>query len=263
MNDDYQITLIQMSRTIFYPRQDMPYGPEAPGAFDDIFEVVDGVHLRTRFFLSHDKSSPNILFFHGNGETARDYDYVAEAYRALPVSLIVAEYRGYGPSTGQPSFNTFLSDAHASLERTRDVLNEKGFDGPLVVMGRSLGSAPAIELGCMRSQDVSALIVESGFADVIPLLELLGLPADELGITEDFGPLNRAKMSQITLPTLIMHAELDQIIPISEGESLFDACQDPKKAFLRVSGAGHNDIQAVAGASYFESVQRLLSRVAG
>jgi fermentation-respiration switch protein FrsA (DUF1100 family) len=115
----------------------------------------------------------------------------------------------------------------------------------------------------MRSQDVSALIVESGFADVIPLLELLGLPADELGITEDHGPQNHSKMSQVTLPTLVMHAELDQIIPINEGESLFDACQDPKKAFLRVPGAGHNDIQAVAGASYFDSIQRLLSRIAG
>jgi len=262
MSDDYQTALFQMSRAIFYPRQDMPYGPEAPGAFDDIFEVADGVRLRSRFFLSPDKSSPNILFFHGNGETARDYDYFAEAYRALPVSLIVAEYRGYGPSSGQPSFETFLSDAHRCLDRTREVLGAKGSDGPLVVMGRSLGSAPAIELGCTRSQDVSALIVESGFADVIPLLELLGLPANELGITEDFGSQNRSKMSQVTLPTLIIHAELDQIIPINEGEGLFDACQDPKKAFLRVPGAGHNDVQAVAGSAYFESIKALLARTA-
>lgn len=263
MNDDYQMTLIQMSRTIFYPRQDMPFGPEAPFAFDDVFEAAQGVHLRLRFFLSQDTSSPNIIFFHGNGETARDYDYFAGDYRAMPVSLVVADYRGYGPSTGQPSFDTFLSDAHRSLDRAREVLKEKGCHGPLVVMGRSLGSAPAIELASTRSQEVSALIVESGFADVIPLLELLGLPADELGITEDYGPLNRSKMSQVTLPTLIMHAELDQIIPINEGESLFSACQDSKKAFLRVPNAGHNDIQAVAGASYFESIRTLLSRVSG
>ncbi len=250
-----------VASAIFYPRPDMPYGPEAPGAFDDMVEVEEGVQLRLRFFLAEERSAPSILFFHGNGETARDYDPAAEAYRALPASLVVAEYRGYGGSTGEPSFDTFLDDAQVALDHVAVVLKQRGRAGPLVVMGRSLGSAPAVELAASRAEDFSGLIIESGFADVVPLLELLGLPASKLGVTEAHGPRNRAKMAGITMPTLIMHAELDRIIPINEGEALFESCGDPDKAFLRVPGAGHNDIMAAAGADYFFSIRRLLQRL--
>jgi pimeloyl-ACP methyl ester carboxylesterase len=250
-----------MASAIFYPRPDMPFGAEAPGAFDELFEIEEDVQLRLRFFLADDVSAPGILFFHGNGETARDYDPVAEAYRALPASLVVAEYRGYGPSTGEPSFDTFLGDAHLELDRAAALLRQMGRTGPLVVMGRSLGSAPAVELAASHAGELSALIVESGFADVLPLLELLGLPARRLGISEEQGPQNRAKMARVSLPTLIMHAERDRIIPISEGEGLFEACRDPQKSFLRVPGAGHNDILSAAGADYFVAIRRLLDRL--
>ena len=261
MSDVDSRLLNEAASAIFFPRQDMPYGPAAAGAFDDIFEVEPGVRLRLRFFLAKETSAPAILFFHGNGETARDYDYSADEYRAIPASLVVAEYRGYGPSTGKPSFETYLPDAHGSLDRVKAVLRDKGYTGPVAVMGRSLGSAPAIDLASTRPGEVSALIVESGFADVVPLLELLGLPARALGITEAHGPQNRAKMERISLPTLILHAELDYIIPISDGERLFEACQDPKKAFLRVPAAGHNDIQMAAGAEYFSYIEHLLARI--
>jgi alpha-beta hydrolase superfamily lysophospholipase len=261
MSDIESRLLNEAASAIFFPRPDMPYGPVADGAFDDIFEIEPGVGLRLRFFLAEESAAPVILFFHGNGETARDYDYSADEYRAIPASLVVADYRGYGPSTGEPSFHTFLSDAQASLDRMKAVLRDKGHTGPVAVMGRSLGSAPAIDLASTRPGEVSALIVESGFADVVPLLELLGLPVRAHGITEEHGPQNRAKMGRVSLPTLILHAELDYIIPISDGEKLFEACQDPQKALLRVPGAGHNDIQMVAGGEYFARIDQLLARI--
>jgi alpha-beta hydrolase superfamily lysophospholipase len=250
-----------MASAIFFPRPDMPFGEEAEGAFDDLFEIEEEVRLRLRFFPAREASAANILFFHGNGETARDYDPMAEAYRMLPASLVVAEYRGYGPGTGEPSFDTFLGDAHLALDRASTVLRQMGRNGPLLVMGRSLGSAPALELASSRASDLSALIIESGFADVVPLLELLGFPARRLGVSEEQGPQNRAKMAGVSLPTLIIHAELDRIIPINEGEALFETCRDPEKRFLRVPGAGHNDILSAAGGDYFVAIRRLLDRV--
>jgi pimeloyl-ACP methyl ester carboxylesterase len=250
----------RIASAVFFPRPDMPYGTEAGGAFDHLFDIEDEVRLRLRFFLT-DAAAPVILFFHGNGETARDYDPVAGAFRSLPSSLVVAEYRGYGPSTGAPSFDTMLPDAHRAFDETKTLLARKGHTGPLLVMGRSLGSAPAIELAASRGRDTSGLIIESGFADILPLLELLGVPARRVGITEEHGPRNRAKMAGISLPTLILHAELDQIISIDQGESLHRACRDPGKVFVRVPGAGHNDILMAAGARYFESIADLLARV--
>ena len=204
---------------------------------------------------------PIILFFHGNGETARDYDGLSDEYRSLPVYFIVADYRGYGPSTGSPSVSSFLSDAHLCLDETMRLVSGQGFNGPLVVMGRSLGSAPALELASSRSNDIAALVIESGFARLVPLLDLMGIPASRLGITEDDGPRNLEKMGRIDKPTLILHAERDEIIPIADAELLHEACKDPSKIFVRVPRAGHNDIQISAGSMYFDAIRDLLNRV--
>ena len=129
-------------------------------------------------------------------------------------------------------------------------------------MGRSLGSAPAIELASSRGPELAGLIVESGFARAIPLLELVGVPASRLGLTEEYGPRNLEKMKKVSLPTLIMHAEMDQIIPFEDAELLRDACPDPQKLFFPVPLAGHNDIQIRAGAAYFDQIRNLLGRIA-
>jgi len=252
--------LAQVASAVFFPRPDMPFGPEATGAYDHMFDVEPGVRIRLRVFPAGN-TAPIILFFHGNGETARDYDPVAEEYGRLPASFIIGEYRGYGPCSGTPSIDNFLSDAHSCLDEMKKVLLDEGHTGPVVIMGRSLGSAPAIELASARPGEIAGLIIESGFANMLPLLELLGIPARSLGLTEEHGPRNFEKMQRISMPTLIMHAEMDQIIPVQEAETLFDACLDSQKVFYRVPGAGHNDIQFAAGRSYFSHIANLLKRI--
>ncbi len=249
-----------MASAAFFPRADMSFGPGAAGARDHFFEVDRGIRLRLRFFPGP-VDAPNILFFHGNGETARDYDTFADAYRALPSSIIVAEYRGYGPSTGIPSATTFLDDAHQTVDEVGALLDTEGRKGPLVVMGRSLGSAPAIEIACSRPDEIAALIVESGFARMVPLLELIGIPARLLGITEEQGTRNQEKMGSISMPTLILHAEHDQIIPFDDAELLMAANLDPGKVLVKVPNANHNNIQTQGGTNYFTAINDLLQRI--
>lgn len=249
-----------VASAVFFPRPDQPFGPEAPGARDHLLQADPGVQLRLRMFAGP-PGAPVILFFHGNGETARDYDPLADMFTALPARLWIGEYRGYGPSTGRPSLDTFLPDALATFDEACRLLTGESGPARLVVMGRSLGSAPAIEIAHARPDQVAGLIVESGFARIVPLLELIGVPARRLGLTEELGPRNRDKMAEISLPSLILHAEQDEIIPFEDAEMLYAACRDPHKVLFRVPGAGHNDIQSVAGQAYFERIGDLLQRI--
>lgn len=249
-----------IASAVFFPRPDMPFGASASGAWDHIYEVEETIRLRLRVFPSA-VTAPDILFFHGNGETARDYDMASEPYGRLPASLWAGEYRGYGPSTGAPSVDTFLTDAHKTLDEVIALRAQKDHTGPLLVMGRSLGSAPAIELAAQRAEDLDGVIIESGFARIVPLLEICGVPARQYGVTEEWGPRNLEKMRTVSLPLLILHAENDQIIPIEDAELLHEASQDPDGAFVRVPHAGHNDIQLQAGDAYFEHIGALLTRV--
>jgi len=223
---------------------------------DHLFGISAGVRLRIRVYPGP-IDSPLILCFHGNMETARDFDPVGDTYRELPATLAVTDYRGYGPCGGNPSVLTFLDDAHATLDKLRAMFPTR----TIVVMGRALGSAPAIELAANRPDEIRGLIVESGFALLVPLLKVVGVPTQPFGITEEHGPGNLEKMASVTVPTLLMHAENDEVIPIAEAEMLHEAGAAPDREFLRVPRAGHHDISLEAGDGYFEAIGRLLARV--
>jgi fermentation-respiration switch protein FrsA (DUF1100 family) len=120
-----------------------------------------------------------------------------------------------------------------------------------------LGSASALELAFRHQDRLDGLIIESGFAYAGPLLKLLGVDLHTLGFKEEAGFRQVDKIRHWTKPLLIIHAEGDQIIPLAEGQALYEASPSPEKTFLKVAGANHNDILAVGFAAYLEAVARL------
>jgi fermentation-respiration switch protein FrsA (DUF1100 family) len=60
------------------------------------------------------------------------------------------------------------------------------------------------------------------------------------------------RASRVRAPVLVVHGENDAIVPITLGERLYTMIQAPKQ-FVRVEGAGHNDLgeKAVAVAKKF------------
>ena len=88
-----------------------------------------------------------MLFFHGNGEIAADYDDLAEFYLGCGASFWVVDYRGYGRSTGEPSYSRMIEDAGAVLDDVPAWAERAEIEPDrILVLGRSLGSASAIYL---------------------------------------------------------------------------------------------------------------------
>jgi fermentation-respiration switch protein FrsA (DUF1100 family) len=130
-------------------------------------------------------------------------------------------------------------------------------------MGRSLGSACAIELAASNEGDISGLIVESGFAHTVPLLSCLGVNTQALGITEADGFKNNEKIAQFAKPTLIMHAQHDQFVPVMSAEILQVHCPARSKEFHMIPGTDHNTIMVGAGKFYFEIIKRFTNKIEG
>jgi pimeloyl-ACP methyl ester carboxylesterase len=238
---------------LFHPRRDFSSTPD--GAHDVSIPVAEGVRLGGRLHVAG-RNSPVILLFHGNGEIASDYDDISRFYTQMGISLLVVDYRGYGKSTGTPSCSALLDDAMATYLALHDILSRYGLDeSRLFVMGRSLGSAAAIEIASRVGDEISGLIIESGFADTFPLLERLGglsLP----NLTEkDDGFNNVGKMEQVLVPTLIIHGEADYLIPVTDGKALFDHCKAAKKRLVTIPRAGHNDLLFRGQKTYFDSIR--------
>jgi alpha-beta hydrolase superfamily lysophospholipase len=247
----------EICRILFYPRRES--FPAAAGDWERLtIPAEEGVTLGGRFHAA-DRQAPTILFFHGNGEIAGDYDDIGPLYNRIGINFLPVDYRGYGVSTGSPTVTAMLRDAHWTLAYVTSWLKEKGFKGPLVVMGRSLGSAPALELAVHGGGTAAGLIIESGFARILPLLKLLGIDDPEL--TEAQGPLNLEKIRQIKSPTLVIHAQCDRIIPPAEGVDLYRASGAEKKMFLEIPGADHNDILFRGMKAYMEAIEKLVEIV--
>ena len=130
-------------------------------------------------------------------------------------------------------------------------------------MGRSLGSASAIEVAVNHSDDISGLIIESGFAETLPLSRALGLDLEQLGIVEEQTFNNGSKIEKFTKPTLILHGQYDQLIPLWQAQKLHAGSGSKHKELQVVPGADHNTLIARAGILYFETIRKFVENVAG
>ncbi len=238
---------------LFFPRREFPLEPRPRNGMSHFITVDEGVSIGCRFYPAG-KDGPAILYFHGNGEIATDYDYVAPLYQERGINLFVADYRGYGMSDGNPACSTMITDAHPLFKGFAGFLEKEGHRGGLFVMGRSLGSAPAIEVAYRYQEQLKGLIVESGFASQMNQLIRIGLSYLFREAEEIIGFGNDLKIEKVRIPTLIIHGEEDEIIPVEEGRALYRLSGAQEKQSLFVQGAGHNDLFEQSLARYMDAV---------
>lgn len=251
----------EITQLLFHPLKVTQNIPPA-GAVDIDIPVADGVRIACRLH-SHSTTAPTLIFFHGNGEIIPDYDEVGPMYVREGMNFLVAEYRGYGWSTGTPLTSTLLPDSNAVFVALKAWLADHGYTGALFVMGRSLGSASAIDVAANHGEALKGLIIESGFAKTLPLAKVLGVDLEKMGVAEEDTFHNSGKIAQITMPTFILHGQYDQLIPLWQAETLMAQSGAKGKELQIVPGADHNSLIAVAGPLYFQAIRKFVEKAAG
>jgi len=243
----------EISHFIFYPRKDPP--PTGDTVVYPI-EIDEGIRVVCRFYTAAEAVA-TILYFHGNGETAGDYELISSLYTSRGMNLFVADYRGYGLSTGEPSIRNILQDAHPIFQVLKETLIKEGHPGAVFVMGRSLGSAPAIEVAFHYQDELKGLIVESGFSDAFRLLSYIGIPMRQPP-NHQMGFPNGVKMCSMYLPVLLIHAAEDHLIPLEEAEELYHLCPAESKRLMIIPHADHNNLLMVGKDRYFQAIQEFI-----
>lgn len=197
-----------------------------------------------------------MIHFHGNAETVADYlESFAENIEALGFNLLLAEYRGYGMSGGEPGLAAMLEDIPAIVEASGAAPSR------IVFFGRSLGSVYATHAAYLYPE-AAGLVLESGIA--VPLEWLLSkveprhldCSLDELRRETGRRLNQRKKLARFRGKTLVMHTRKDELLEYTQGALLHSWAPEPKELVIFERGY-HNNIMEVNREQYFEHLEKL------
>lgn len=176
-----------------------------------------------------------ILYCHGNGGNLAGRASILEfLQKTMGVSVLIFDYRGYGRSDGKATVAGAMADARAARTELAKLASVDEAD--IVLMGRSLGGAIAIQLAADDSP--RGLIVESSFSS---LRAVASEHFPKLAWLVPKNKLNSAQaIAEIQCPLLQCHGDADRVISYESGRRLFAAAKNPKR-FVTLAGIGHND----------------------
>ena len=185
--------------------------------------------------------------------SAQDYlgDF-EQRIAGLGANLLLAEYRGYGMSSGEPALAAMLEDVRLIVEACA-VPPER-----IIFFGRSLGSLYALHGASLYPQS-AGLIIESGLADPLERILVrieprhLGGTMDELKNEVDRCFNQQAKITSFTGRVLILHTRNDDLVSVRHAERLYNWANEPKELVLFERG-DHNTILSVNEEEYFVKV---------
>lgn len=249
------------SSLLSHPLISSRYFFPSPCRFAEPFRVDCGDAVLGCWYGRVDPAALTVIHFHGNGETVGDYleEGFPERFAHLGANLLLAEYRGYGMSTGEANLAAMLADVAKVIAASGAV------PARTVLFGRSVGSLFAVQ-GVSVVPGIAGLILESGLADPLERL-LLRLHPRELGATrEELAAAlereldQRSRLTAYRGKTLVLHARGDDLVDVSHGERLHAWAGGEKRLHLFERGT-HNTILAVNGPDYFRLVGEFLQEV--
>lgn len=210
--------------------------PPVPGA--GLFQLTtrDGVPLDAISLTPERPSAYWILFCPPSGRTIHGrVRRQLESLRAAGYNVLAFDYRGFGRNPGSPSESGLYEDAAAAY---RHLTQRLGVPPERIVLaGRSLGSAVAIELAT-RAPSGGLLLLSA--IDSVPATasRLVFWAPVTLLVSERFDSM--AKAPRVTVPVVQVHAPGDWIVPLEAARALFG--QFPGRKVLLELPGGHNDV---------------------
>jgi pimeloyl-ACP methyl ester carboxylesterase len=215
-----------LNRLLFFPSRRIL---QTPKRFDDLtIPTADGQRLHG-WWMEADEPHSTVLFLHGNAGNIGDRVPHYELLTAAGFNVLAFDYRGYGRSTGRPTEAGTYVDARAA----RDALPE---DHPVIYVGESLGGAIALELALHRPPN--GLVLQSTFTSIRHMARLHYPIVPSALVPDAYPSLDRIK--DLKAPLLVLHGRNDEIVPLMDGQALYDAAPEPKQ--IRILDAGHNDL---------------------
>lgn len=222
-----------MERRLLYPFN--PSRVQPPIGIEEIeVQAPDGETLVV-WTAPAAPGKPTVLYFHGNAENLALRGQRFLAFTRQGFGVVAPGYRGSSGSTGKPSETAMTADAELLLAEART----RAGDGAVVVYGESMGGAVAIALA--ERQPPDALLLEAPFSSIKDMAgAIYGVPA-VARISRSQWP-STDRIANIRVPLYIVHGDMDEVVPYTQGQAVFEAAGSEDKTFDLVPGIGHANV---------------------
>ena len=241
----FQEKIIFQSETL---SQDHVFTSSVP--FEEIYlKAADDAILHG---LHYQQENPKgvLLYFHGNARTLEYWGKWAERLsKQYNYDVLIMDYRGYGKSFGERSYDNMLADALLFY----DYANTKFSKEKITIFGRSLGGTFATHTATQRKAKL--LLLESTFTSVydvakkrfwfLPLKWLLSYPFQ-----------NIKNIEKISIPTYLIHGTKDAVVPYEHGQELYKKSGSGTKKFYTIQKGEHNNL--ISHPEYFQALDEIL-----
>jgi len=200
-------------------------------------EEIDINGINTQWFNNF-PNSPTIFFCHGNSGNISHRSYIANICKSLECNLILFDYSGFGKSTGVSTiFNIYKKSA-----KIYEYYIEKISPENMIIWGESLGGYVAISLA--KNYKCKKLICASTFSSFTDIIYDSSNPIAGSILICSFPLLLFMKKSSdlikdVTVPTLIVHSKIDDVIPFASAVRLYNNCGASEKYIMEIGG-GHS-----------------------
>ena len=225
------VIYISLLVLLFIFQRNLMYHPEENNYSGDKLEVEvekvkiltsDGINLLGWFHKKDLKRFKTIIYFHGNAGKLENRIHKLNHFKDMDVNFLIIAWRGFSGNKGKPSEKGLYIDANSAIKWLKKLgLKEKD----IILYGESLGTGVATEIA--QSNNYAGLILETPFTSMIeaaknfyPYIPVSLLLKDKYD--------NQNKIKNINTHVLVMHGEVDQIVPFWMGKKIYEIANQPK-----------------------------------
>ncbi len=209
----------------------------------DSKQPIAAIHLKAK------PGAPTIIYSHGNAEDIGQSIEMIDALHSSGYGVIAYDYPGYGLSPGKPT-QTSTQD---SIQATWDYAINSGIPASsIIILGRSIGTGPSVWLAS-RTKPASLILISPLKSAYYVAFKYPIFPNDRFP--------NYKRIPKIHTPLLIIHSEMDEVIPFSHGKELFEISPATNKFFVPIKKTGHNDMFSDAPDEIFDAIDTFIKQL--
>lgn len=181
---------------------------------------------------------PTIMVFHGNASSIDSNMHIFRDLHRAGYGVWSVGYPGYPGTDGSP---TQANVTRAAIDQYQH-LSKMGVER-IVFYGTSLGSGVAAQTAAYHQPEL--MILDAPFNSVLDMArrQIPILPTSIL--LKDKWRSDKALWG-LDVPLIWIHGTSDAVIPMAQGQKLYDGYTGPKSAHV-LEGAGHNNTWLMGG----------------